>query len=81
MEPSGHIKYWICQCSCGEIISVLETQLKNGKKIKCGGKKHKKQDKETSETLNNIRRSNLYLRYRKMVIQKDNDKCIICGST
>lgn len=42
-------QYWICECSCGNIISVLKSQLINGKTKSCGcykGEKSKERFKE-----------------------------------
>ena len=37
-KPIGHHKtaYWICQCECGEKVSVATSQLRNGKTQSCG---------------------------------------------
>ena len=35
ISKNGHA-YWICQCDCGNIISVLGNNLRNGKTKSCG---------------------------------------------
>lgn len=32
----GHKAYWVCQCDCGNIVSVVGTNLRNGKTQSCG---------------------------------------------
>lgn len=32
----GHKAYWICQCDCGNIVSVVGTNLRNGMTQSCG---------------------------------------------
>ena len=35
-DPTPHAKpYWICQCECGEIISVYGNSLRSGKSTRC----------------------------------------------
>ncbi len=35
-DPEPHVKpYWICQCSCGNIISVYGNSLRNGATTQC----------------------------------------------
>lgn len=33
---NGHHAYWICQCSCGKIISVSSNKLRRGNQKSCG---------------------------------------------
>lgn len=33
---NGHHAYWICQCSCGKIISVSANKLRQGNQKSCG---------------------------------------------
>ena len=37
-KPIGHQKpvYWVCQCECGKITSVLTENLKKGRTKSCG---------------------------------------------
>ena len=32
----GKDTYWVCQCDCGNIVSVLSTNLKKGHTKSCG---------------------------------------------
>ena len=82
-----HMSYWICQCTCGNKISVLAPSLKIGKKTICGcGSSHTphiNMNFGTSDPkeIKRLRRSGEYVRYRNAVIEKDGGKCAVCGST
>ena len=89
-KTNGSNHRWICQCSCGNVVSVLEAKLKTGNKLTCGGKYRHKANKKLdgdgitdvfdSTYIKELRRSNEYYAYRQAVQQKDGYKCIICGS-
>lgn len=82
--------YWICKCSCGNIVSVVGMILKTGQKIMCGGKtRHKRKvnvsenefiDVYSSAYLQQFRKSIDYNLYRQEVMKKDGYKCIVCGT-
>lgn len=44
-------QYWICECSCGNIISVWKSQLINGKTKSCGCYKDEKSKERFKEDL------------------------------
>lgn len=79
--------YWICKCSCGNIISTSKYKLIDGEKIICG-KRNKHLccndvddiDIFSPTYLRELRKSNEYNHYRQEVLKKDNYKCIICGT-
>lgn len=78
--------YWVCQCSCGQIVSALAGKLKCGKKLTCGGSKRHRRvpskdvDVFDPQYLKDLRCSPEYHSYRKEVMEKDNYQCIVCGS-
>lgn len=80
--------YWVCRCSCGNIIHPTSNQLKSGHTKTCGDKSiHYIGENNplwkggiTSES-EKIRHSKDYKDYRDAVLSKDNYKCIICEST
>lgn len=82
-----NMSYWVCECACGNTISVLAPSLKSGKKSICGiGTTHNILDKmnfisSDPKEVKRLRRSGEYVRYRNAVIEKDNGKCVVCGST
>ena len=82
-----NMSYWVCKCSCGNIISALASKLKSGKKTACGGRySHNPRTEMNAYTqdpyeIKRLRRSGEYVRYRNAVIEKDNGKCVVCGST
>ena len=72
------INYYVCQCSCGNIISVDEYKLINGKKISCGkAGKHKLSDEEKS--IADLRNTREYYQFRKEVLYRNDFRCIITG--
>ena len=83
--------YWICKCSCGNIISALAGKLKSGLKTKCGGTtrhivpkyrvENENFDPYDPKYLKELRKSPEYRKYRKDVLEKDGYKCVICGSS
>lgn len=76
--------YWICECSCGNIVSVSQYKLYGGNKLTCAGKtSHSIYNNFGTDSyeLKRLRRSGLYIQYRKDVLKKDCNKCIICGSS
>ena len=46
---SGKVR-WVCQCKCGNIVSVLADSLRNGNTHSCGCLKHKIQHDLTGQT-------------------------------
>ena len=76
-KSSRKLYYWICKCSCGEILSVDQNKLRNGEKTACGVDGEHKLIKLFNEQ--EIRHSSEYYKYRDAVIAKDNGKCIITG--
>lgn len=86
---------WFCDCDCGnKHKSILASHLKSGKIISCGcvwlglsererqgiGNRVKKNaSKKTSEN-HKIRNSVKYACWRRDVLNKDGNKCVICGS-
>lgn len=82
--------YWVCECSCGNIISVVGEKLKSGEKLMCGGKTRHKRIKENNDNefvdiydskyLQELRQSSEYYQYRQEVMKKDGYKCVVCGS-
>lgn len=85
--------YWICDCSCGNTVSVSATKLKSGNKLTCGGKTRHKTIKVNNDYddkitdmfdpsyLQEIRTCSDYYHFRQEVIQREGGKCIVCGST
>lgn len=83
--------YWICKCSCGNMVSVSAPRLKSGYKTICGGKFNHRNMNEINNNKNiidmfnpdylkELRSSPEYSQYRRHVMEKDGYKCIICGS-
>ena len=70
----SNIDYWVCKCTCGNIISVDTYKLRDGKKTICG-----KMGKHKSTKEPNPRYTPEYQQYRIGVIAKDHCKCIITG--
>lgn len=79
------LSYWMCRCSCGNIISALASKLKSGNKRTCGGKTSHLSRTDFDFTsddpaeIKRLRRSGLYQQYRNTVIEKDHGRCIVCG--
>lgn len=79
---------WLCKCSCGKIVSALESKLKGGLKLTCAGTRgHNPRNSfkdilglTGSNIIRYLRRTGLYIKFRNMVIKKDSGKCLICGS-
>lgn len=87
-ETDDYHSYWICRCDCGNILSVKANHLKTGHTVSCGDRnKHWSGENSHSwkggvtEENERIRSSSLYKQFRQAVLEKDNHKCIICGST
>ena len=82
------IPYWICQCSCGNILSISKYKLTSGKKTICGRNNNhlRKYNNEwitdifNSEYLRLFRQSEDYRLYRQEVMKKDNYSCVVCGT-
>lgn len=83
-----HNSYWICQCSCGNKVSIHASRLKSGQKKICGRNNNhlRKYNNEgiidvfNSEYLRLFRQSEDYRLYRQEVIKKDNYSCVVCGT-
>lgn len=73
------INYYICQCSCGKIVSVDEYKLKQGKKVSCGKAGKHKLDKNESQTIQDLRYTSDYYTFRKEVLFRNDYRCIITG--
>lgn len=56
-KPIGHGKdpYWICQCNCGNIVSVRGASLKNGSTKSCGCYRKEKNTERCTLDLTNKR--------------------------
>ncbi len=78
-NDSHRMDYWICQCSCGEILSTDAYKLISGRKHICGRAGKHKSKIETPDAVAALRKTPEYYQYRKAVIIKDNAKCIITG--
>lgn len=62
--------YWLCRCTCGSEIVVVETSLKSGKSrqcIKCGA--------ENRKGCNHVRRKPEYQIWQSMIQRCENKKC------
>lgn len=70
--------YWICKCSCGDVLSVLAQSLRSGQKTSCG-KSGSHKTKEDPLKVADLRSTAEYNKYRAGVIAKDNCRCIITG--
>lgn len=55
-KPSGngHHVYWICQCSCGKILSVSSTKLRNENQKSCGHLQLNKRPDIIGKIFNNL---------------------------
>ena len=73
--------YWICECSCGNIISASRSKLMSGKKLTCRGSIGHKRSKAEIQKTEDLRKTPEYYQFRKGVIEKDHGKCIISGET
>lgn len=86
-NTDNYHSYWICQCSCGNKISVKANHLKIGHTFTCGnraihysGKNNPSWKGGVTPENNRIRSSINYKEYRESVLNKDNHSCIICGA-
>jgi hypothetical protein len=70
-KPSGHQKkvYWICQCDCGNIVSVASYHLKKGSVKSCGCYRNDRVKEAVGLDL-------VGKRYGKLVVLKDNGSII-----
>ncbi len=76
--------YWQCECDCGAITVVDGALLKNGETKTCGNKAihfsgsnnplWQGGDKD-------LRKTSEYKKFRDGVLEKDDGRCIICGSS
>ena len=73
------IDYWVCRCSCGNIVSVDRYKLVYGKKTICGKAGRHKLSSSESKKLSDFRDTPEYRQYRIGVITKDKSRCIITG--
>ena len=80
--------YWICQCSCGAIVSYLGTHLVNGSCTTCGNKSIHRIGENNSNWKGGItpqllsdRSSKKYNEWRDKVYMKDWYTCQCCGSS
>ena len=70
-------RHWLCECSCGEIVSVGGIKLRSGKKKICGKfGKHKYQALTDDERKHS---GSDYYRFKKAVKEKTQNICIISG--
>lgn len=85
-NTDNYNSYWLCKCSCGNIISVEASSLKMGQKT-CSNSIHRLGENNpswkggVSSLRDRIRSSREYKKFRESVLEKDNHKCIICGSS
>lgn len=70
-------KHWLCECSCGEIVSVGGIKLRGGKKKICG--KFGKHKHQTFSKKENKHSGTEYKYFKKVVKEKTNNVCIISG--
>lgn len=86
-STNNYHSYWLCKCSCGNIISVTANSLKMGQKTCSNNFVHRSGELNpvwkggVSPENERIRKTRMYKKYRQAVLEKDNHKCIICGST
>lgn len=73
---------WICECECGEVVSVRSDSLIDGKTISCGCYNRERDINHnlTQEDRENSRRYPEYLAWTKSVYKNWNYTCINCGS-
>ena len=77
-DPEPHVKpHWICQCDCGEILSVYGNRLRNGSAIQC----KKCGYKQASQTRNgDLYQSIIGKRFNHLtVIEEDFEKASKAG--
>lgn len=87
-NTDNYHSYWVCRCSCGDIIRPNSNQLKSGHTKTCGnrsihyiGENNPSWKGGITPESSQIRQSRCYKDYREAVLQKDDYSCIICGST
>ena len=85
-KSNGKNRRWICKYPTGEEISIKEHDLKHEIKVKYGERRITKlininQDLSSSKLIRRLRNTGLYFRFRKKVIEKDRNRCVVCGST
>jgi hypothetical protein len=88
------LKLWKCKCDCGKIVDVIGTNLKTGRKKSCGcsqyprGKENPNWKHGLSKNKNYIKkmtkksflkRLGMTLNQYYLLLQKQNNKCAICG--
>jgi len=78
--------YWICECSCGNIVSYLGTHLKNGSCTTCGDRKIHRSGENNSNWKGGItpkllsdRTSKEYKKWRDEVYSRNWYTCQCCG--
>ena len=78
--------YWICECSCGNIVSYLGTHLKNGSCTTCGNRKIHRAGQKNSNWKGGItpallsdRTSSEYKNWRDKVYSRNWYTCQCCG--
>lgn len=78
--------YWWCKCSCGSIVSVLGSVLKDGRQVTCGDRRIHRSGKNNSNWKGGITPSLLsertsleYNKWRDDVYGKDWYTCQCCG--
>ena len=76
-SKEGKPGYWICQCSCNEILSVFGPKLREGKKKICGKAGKHKYQTLLNKQLNHT--GSEYYYFKKAVKEKNQNICIISG--
>lgn len=80
--------FWKCQCSCGKIISVYGSCLKDGRQVTCGNRTIHRSGKNSSNWKGGItpklildRNCRKYDKWRDAVYKKDWYTCQCCGKS
>lgn len=71
-KDQEHRRKWLCQCDCGNIISVLDYSLKSGHTQSCGCKKLKNNGLTRRITASNDRLYNIWQSMRKRCYSPSN---------
>lgn len=77
LHNKGKDGYWLCECSCGEKISVLTQKLKEGLKRICGKAGKHKYQMLSPEEQHRCGSENYY--WKKAVKEKTQNICVISG--